>query len=458
MKSLNVENRTIFCRDNLDVMQGINDGVIDLIYLDPPFNKNKVFAAPIGSSAEGASFKDIFREEDLKEEWLLTIKEDNDKLHTYLEGVKVIEGRSSYNFCYLSYMAIRLLEMHRILKDTGSLYLHCDPMMSHYLKVLLDVIFGEKNFRNEIVWYYPNKQQSINKYKLLSATDIIFFFSKSKNHVIKNIKKKLQKETRGYEIREKGYSSRTISKVKYIDVYDWSKYRESKSIDKTIPTRDLSNKEYIKYYDNCWHVNIINSQSKERVGYPTQKPIALLERIIKVSSNKGDVVLDPFCGCATTCVASEKLDRKWIGIDVSVKAYDLVKQRLKKEVKGETSGGEQDLYNWEKEIHFTTSVPIRTDMGERDDVLKKYVYVISNERYPGEYKVGVASNYKARLMSYQTSDPNRSYRLEHRVLTHRFREVEKHIHDTFENRHEWVRARLEEIIQEIENYLKGSAG
>ena len=126
----NVDNRTIFCKDNLDVLQGINSGCIDLIYLDPPFNKKKTFAAPIGSSAEGASFRDIFRKEDLKDEWVETIKEDNEKLYTFLESVKLIEGRTSYNYCYLAYMAIRLMELHRVLKDTGSVYLHCDPTMS----------------------------------------------------------------------------------------------------------------------------------------------------------------------------------------------------------------------------------------------------------------------------------------------------------------------------------------
>ena len=155
MEELNIKNRTIFCKDNLDILEGINSNSIDLIYLDPPFNKNKVFTAPIGTSAEGASFSDIFREEDVKDEWLKTIEEDHDELYKFLCGIK--NRGNEYNFCYLCYMAIRLIECQRILKDTGSLYLHCDPTMSHYLKLLLDVIFGEKNFRNEIIWHYYNK-------------------------------------------------------------------------------------------------------------------------------------------------------------------------------------------------------------------------------------------------------------------------------------------------------------
>ena len=152
MNNCNVKNRTIFCRDNLDILKGINSNCIDLIYIDPPFNKKKVFTAPIGSSAEGASFKDIFTQEDMKEEWVQTIKEDHFAIYRLLEAVWDMESRTSYNFCYLAYMAIRLIECHRILKETGSIYLHCDPTMSHYLKILLDCIFGEKNFRNEIVW------------------------------------------------------------------------------------------------------------------------------------------------------------------------------------------------------------------------------------------------------------------------------------------------------------------
>ena len=150
MPDCNVENRTIFCDDNLDVLKGINSECIDLIYLDPPFNKNKEFTAPIGTSAEGASFKDIFREDDLKEEWLISIQEDHPDLFQYLNGIKGV-GKPYY-FAYLAYMAIRLLECHRLLKPTGSIYLHCDPTMSHYLKTTMDCIFSESNFRNEITW------------------------------------------------------------------------------------------------------------------------------------------------------------------------------------------------------------------------------------------------------------------------------------------------------------------
>ena len=175
-----IKNRTtIFCKDNLIIMRGINSNSIDLIYLDPPFNTNKVFTAPIGSSAEGASFKDIFQKEDVKEVWLLDLKEDKKRLYDFLIAVKNLGN--DYNFCYLCYMAIRLMEMQRILKNTGSLYLHCDPTMSHYLKLLLDIIFKEENFRNEIIWCYSGGGRS--KRDFANKHDIILRYSKSNDYI-----------------------------------------------------------------------------------------------------------------------------------------------------------------------------------------------------------------------------------------------------------------------------------
>ena len=152
----------------------------------PPFNKKKVFTAPIGSSAEGASFQDIFRKEDVKDEWIKTIKQDNEALYKFINGIKFIEGRTSYNFCYLTYMAIRLIECYRILKDTRSVYLHCDPTMSHYLKLLLDCIFGENNFRNEIIWFY--KTGGTSKRYFARKHDVLLFYSKSNIYIFNTLK------------------------------------------------------------------------------------------------------------------------------------------------------------------------------------------------------------------------------------------------------------------------------
>lgn len=424
MTECNVENRTIFCDDNLDVLCGINSQCIDLIYLDPPFNKNKKFTAPIGTSAEGAGFKDIFREEDLKQEWSDTLKQDQPELFSYLNGIK--EVGNHYNFAYLAYMAIRLIECHRVLKSTGSLYLHCDPTMSHYLKTTMDCIFGEKNFRNEVVWCYSTSGRT--KKFFAKKHDIILLYTKTNKSFWGNYKIPVSK--------------------KYLN----SHYRQFDSKGRRCRIRVDHGKTRIYYPEDgmiCndwWEIPYLNSMSEERTGYPTQKPVVLLERIIKASSNEGDMVLDPFCGCATTCVAAERLDRNWIGIDTSIKAYELVKERLDKEVVESPK-----VWVWKDVIDLKTDPPNRTDQAE-DYREQKFVYVISHPKYPGEYKVGIAKDWKSRLNSYQTSDPDRQYKLEFKLETPWFRETEQYIHGKFENKHEWVSGNMEDIIDEIRNY------
>ncbi len=408
-------------------MQGINSKCVDLIYLDPPFNKKKVFTAPIGSHAEGASFKDYFREEDLKEEWLKTIQEDRDGLYSFLMGIRNYGNK--YNFCYLAYMAIRLIECHRILKNTGSLYLHCDPTMSHYLKILLDCVFGEKNFRNEIVWGYQRWTGATKNFQRMH--DIILFYSQSENNYFNQ-----QTEPYSPKSKHKGKRFSTTEKGRVVR----QEYVDS-SREKSM--RDI------------WEISILNSQAKERTGYPTQKPLALLERIIQASSKKGELVLDPFCGCATTCIAAEKLGRKWVGIDVSHKAYELVNMRLAKELEAQS---DTELFGKHKGfdlgIAYSTDPPKRTDR-RQTDIEQKYVYVISNKKlFKDEYKVGIARDIQKRLNSYQTSDPNRGYKLEHKKLTPRYRELEKYIHTELQSRHEWVKADLETIKKAMKHFDK----
>ena len=406
-----IKNRTIFCHDNLEILRGIDSDCIDLIYLDPPFNKKKTFTAQIGSHAEGASFSDIFREKDIKDEWLQDIKEDYFSIHNLLTAVRAIEGRTSYNFCYLAYMAIRLIECQRVLKPTGSLYLHCDQTMSHYLKLLLDCIFGEKNFRNEIAWWYGGGGASQKNWA--KKHDIILYYSKTEDLIFNTD-----------AVRED---------------YKWDKGQRRADGS----ARDLKKG---KLPDNVFQLHGIMPWAKERTGYPTQKPLVLLERIIAASSPVGGVVLDPFCGCATTCVAAERLGRCWVGVDVSRKAFDLVEDRMREEVEWEGSLFEEDL------VDFKTDPPKRTDMGA-DTRVQKYVYIISNAQYKGEWKVGIASDAKARLNSYQTSDPNRAYVLEYAYLTPDFRAIEAYIHERYENRHEWVREPdMAKIVKDIEGW------
>ena len=268
-------------------------------------------------------------------------------------------------------------------------------------------------------------QQLVENFKKLH--DIIFFYAKEeKQYLFNQLYTPYTEKSR--DRKQQGVLNRFSEGEKYAV--------SNKSLDeKGVKENDV------------WNIPYIPPSAKERTGYPTQKPLALLERIIKASSNEGDVVLDPFCGCATTCIAAEKLNRQWIGIDISVKAYDLVRKRLKKEV-----ANPEDLFQHDNIVTYSQSTPQRTDQKQGDNIHQKWVYVISNEQYPGEYKVGIAKDWKSRLNSYQTSDPNRNYKLEHKILTPHFRELEKHIHDTFDNRHEWVQADLKKLIQAIDNY------
>ena len=299
---------TIFCHDNLPVLRGINSHSIDLIYLDPPFNKGRQFHAPVGTKAEGAGFNDIWHEESVKDEWHLEIKERLPALFDYLKAVERIGSRSAKY--YLIYMAVRLIEMHRILKDTGSLYLHCDPTASHYLKLLLDTIFGHKKFINEIVWCYhgpgsPKMKQFSRKH------DVIFWYGAGSEWIFHADAVRQPYKDPSQTLRKAFHTE----KNQFDDPKNINLYRERGKIP-----------------EDWWELRIAARSKKEYVGYPTQKPLALLERIIEASCPKEGLVLDPFCGCATTCIAAERLGRKWIGIDVSPRAFELVKARIQKEV------------------------------------------------------------------------------------------------------------------------------
>lgn len=228
--------------DNLQILEGINNACIDLIYLDPPFNKKKTFSAPIGSSAEGASFDDTFREEDMKDEWVKSIEFENQELYNYLASVK--EFSTSYNYCYLVYMAIRLIECHRILQDTGSLYLHCDPTMSHYLKIALDCIFGEKNFRNEIIWWYDTGGMPVKDFA--RKHDVILRYSKSKRCYFSAASIKDKKNDTMIE---------RMHKYSHLDIRISSEY---------------------KHPHDVFKIHAINPNAKERTGLPYSKTACLV--------------------------------------------------------------------------------------------------------------------------------------------------------------------------------------
>ncbi len=318
----NIQNRTVFTGtaqrdgDCLEVMRGMDSHSIDLIYLDPPFNSKKQWNAPIGSAAEGASFKDRWTYDDIKAEWFEEIQNTVPALYAVIDAAGMTGGKPDKS--YLCYMAIRLLEMHRVLKPTGSIYLHCDPVMSHSLKLVMDAIYGAANFRNEIVWGYEKPRPASRKWR--SNHDIILFYVGGGEYQFKL--PRVPTLAGKFEMRKP---------FKRPDGTVWTPKEPGKAA-------------------GDWWYDIpgfaTRMTASERTKYPTQKPLALLERIVAASSNSGEVVLDPFCGCGTACDAAERLKRQWIGIDASALAAKIIKTRLPL-----ASG----------EIVVRTDLPARTD-------------------------------------------------------------------------------------------------
>ncbi len=327
----------------MPILRGMDTESIDLIYLDPPFNSNKSYSAPVGSEAAGAAFKDAWTLDDVDEAWLEFIKSHYPKLQKMITAAGDIGGKGDKS--YLIYMAVRLLEMRRILKPTGSIYLHCDPKMSHSLKLVIDIIFSKDNFRNEIIWSYRTGGSA--KKHFSKKHDTILFYSKNSDYVFNTLK-------------EKSY---TKSKNKKPGIVNYGGgyaqfHSDENGVYTMVNMRDV------------WDISYINSQSNERTGYPTQKPLKLLDRIIRASSNENDIVLDPFCGCATTCVSAEMLKRRWIGIDVSEKAVELVKKRLRKEL---AIGSEESPTLFHKVIN-RTDIPARSIAAKRSRNIKTILY------------------------------------------------------------------------------------
>ena len=332
MAEPNWAKRTMWTGDNLDIMRGMNSESVDLIYLDPPFNSNRNYAAPIGSEAAGAAFKDTWTLDDVDLAWHGEIAEQHPALYANIGAAREAHGAGMQS--YLIMMGVRLLEMRRLLKETGSIYLHCDPTAGHYLKLVMDAVFGVENFRNEIVWHYRRWTGRAKRFQRLH--DLVYFYTKSDNY---NFNQLFTDYTAGSRQRkEQGVLHRF---KKGDDPYLVSDGKVNK---KGVPENDV------------WQIPFVAPSAKERVGYPTQKPLALLERIIRASSNVDDMVLDPFCGCATACVAAEKAEREWVGIDLSPLAVQLVHQRLKNEPSIGT------IYH--DFVAARSDIPRRTDVGD----------------------------------------------------------------------------------------------
>ena len=298
----------LYFGDCLDVMrESIDDESVDLIYLDPPFNSKRLYNAFIGD-AQWVAFDDTWR-------WAEAIDDFDEVagdigLAPTMEGLRTILGEGP-KLAYLSYMANRLRECRRALKPTGSLYLHCDPTMSHPLKLVLDGIFGSQNFLNEVVWHY--RKWSTGKYTFQRNHDVVLFYSRSFGRA---------------RTFNQLYMDRAISTLKRFGTEKIvSGYDES---GRRVPSTVAGESKGVRQ-DDVWDINRV---APIKQIYPTQKPLALLERIIKASSDAASVVMDPFCGCGTTIHAAQNLGRRWIGIDVCVNACKVIERRLRESFDG----------------------------------------------------------------------------------------------------------------------------
>lgn len=342
----NVKPKTIFTGDNLPIMRGMNSESVDLIYLDPPFNSNANYAAPIGSEAAGAAFKDTWTLSEIDIAWLDLIEAKQPALNRVIHTAMSNSDKS-----YLIYMAVRLLEMKRILKSTGSIYLHCDPTMSHYLKLVMDSLFGRQNFQNEIVWSYE-KWTNTAKY-FQRNHDIVLMYSATDEYIFNKQYGDLTDRQR--QLLRAGYNTGSSGGRQIVRIYN----RENPNVQRRLPQWISEGRNIYdvpepkgKALADVWNIGILNGRARERTGYPTQKPLALLHRIIKASSNEGDTVFDPFCGCATTCVAADGLLRNWIGVDISAKAAELVVSRI------------EQYQGFFEDIIHRDDIPHRTDLGD----------------------------------------------------------------------------------------------
>ncbi len=294
---------TLYYGDNLDVLRRyVADESVDLIYLDPPFNSkatyNVLFAEQNGSrsASQIKAFDDTWRWDQAAAEAYQEIVEAGGVVSQIMQAFRQFLGHNNM-LAYLSMMALRLVELRRVLKPTGSIYLHCDPTASHFLKLLMDAVFGAKNFQNEIIWSF--KSGGATKKRFARKHQTIFFYSKDSKRYKFNILKE-----KSYNRGLKPYRFKGVEE--YQDEIGWYTLVNMKDV---------------------WQIDMVGRTSSERLGYPTQKPEALLERIILASSDEGDLVLDPFCGCGTTIVVAERLKRRWIGIDITHIAINLMKNR-----------------------------------------------------------------------------------------------------------------------------------
>jgi len=356
----------LYYGDNLDVLsRHVKDESVDLVYLDPPFNSNAaysvLFAEQDGSrsAAQITAFEDSWHWDQVAALAYAEIVEAGGKVSQVVQAFRTFLGDSDM-MAYLAMMAPRLVELRRVLKPTGSIYLHCDPTASHYLKMLMDAVFGPEKFRTEIVWKRSSAHSDTKQGRMQHGRihDILLFYTKGDNWTwnpvytpydpeyveafYKYVEPEMGRRYRLGDITGPGGAAKGNPRYELMGVTRYWRYSRERMAElvkdgRIVQTKPGGVPAYKRYLDempgvplqDLWtDINPIGAQARERLGYPTQKPEALLERIIKTSSNEGDVVLDPFCGCGTTISVAEQLKRRWIGIDITHLAISLMRHRL----------------------------------------------------------------------------------------------------------------------------------
>lgn len=305
MADQNFPDNVLYEMDNLPVLRGMNSETVDLIATDPPFNTGRNRSGTAGEYEDAWKWSDMNKRPDqwtwtdVHPKWLEEIKDDNPALYEVIQAIRVCHDEDTAAF--LCFLSVRLLEMHRVLKSTGSIYLHCDHTANAYIRMAMDAIFGKKNFRNEIVWCYTRPSNTRRSFP--RKHDTIFFYAKS------------QDATFNRDAIRVPYNEETLARRGRVE-------GDNSYISSSVETEERRSNEQVnalfgdgKVPEDWWTDIAALTNQREMTGSPDQKPFELYERIIKASSNEGDLVLDPFCGCATTIIAARDLKRRWVGID-----------------------------------------------------------------------------------------------------------------------------------------------
>ena len=397
----NVPSRTLFMGDNLDILRGINSECVDLIYLNPPWNSGYRLVARETSRARGVAFDDEWTQDHIEAEWLEEVELRCPAAFQVINSAKIASGDRMAH--YLTFMGIRLLELERVLKPTGSIYLHCDPKASHYLKIVMDAVFGEDNFKSEVVWYRGGSRGGLRTWGPNHST--LLFYTGLVRHRWNRVPMDYDPEywMQYFTYEDERGRFRTVSLMGegmrgHLST-DWRGVNPAdigrhwavplRSLRNAYPNRDdldgLSPQQKLDLLDDAgliyWPTrgrvprhkqyadqsegarvqdvitNILNMTRTESTGWPRQMPVRLVDLIIRVSSNPGDLVLDPFCGSGTTCIAAENLGRDWIGIEQVYEAEKVLHDRLEHELDNSWPADEGD---WQ--LSVKRYMPIRTDI------------------------------------------------------------------------------------------------